>query len=486
MSKGEGYSTIPPPKMLSSKKRFIACSIPAQILSSFASVLFSCVFASPELRAVENETYLWEKIPLRYSTTGSSASCIGAEVLSIPTALAADLKGNVYVSSICEKERRGIIHKIAAHGDTSIVAKLPDSIEFGDPNQDDACGYASEITVDREGKLFVVGMLSAAVWTFTTDGKVRLHAGNTHVSGSRFDHLTSIGMSRAPEDVRITDRGTSYDVMYSIGKHCIEKSSGGVTTVFAGDREVQGQADGPGSKARFNGPFGIHIDQSGVLFAADVTDDGTKVVRRITASGVVSTLTFAESGDDGVWQSRSSIGGAGIAVGKNGTVYVSLTFKDVVRKLSTDGSVTTLAGVPGVSGNNDGIGSVARFNGPKGLALDANDNLYVADIGNNRVRKVTPDGNVSTLGGEEAASKFRKPYAVAVDSNANVYVAARGTGSRESKEVVCKISKGAQVSVIWEGDEGDSQYIAADSSGNLYRCAADGSLFRGRPLVRED
>ena len=129
----------------------------------------------------------------------------------------------------------------------------------------------------------------------------------------------------------------------------------------------------------------------------------------------------------------------GAAVDTNGNVYVADTVNHTIREMTPVGTnwvVTTLAGLAGSPGSADGTGSAARFNNPGGVAVDSAGNLYVADAGNNTIRKVTPVGTnwvVTTLAGlagspgsadgTDSAAQFNQPYGVAVDSAGNVYVA---------------------------------------------------------------
>jgi sugar lactone lactonase YvrE len=119
-------------------------------------------------------------------------------------------------------------------------------------------------------------------------------------------------------------------------------------------------------------------------------------------------------------------------VDNTGNIYVSDSGNNIIRKITPDGVVTTLAGLAGYAGNNDGHADIARFWNPQGLAVDGTGNVYVADTGNNVVRKITPTGVVSTLspvGPNNSSGKavqniqLNNPGGVAVDGAGNVYVA---------------------------------------------------------------
>ena len=201
---------------------------------------------------------------------------------------------------------------------------------------------------------------------------------------------------------------------------------------FAGSPATSGSMDGTGGAATFGTPYGIAIDSSGNLYVADKKND---TIRKVTASAVVTTIA-GETGSPG---STNATGTAaqfnepsGVAVDSGGDIYVADTANDVIRKVTSGGVVTTLAGVAGTSGSTDGAGASALFNQPIGLAVDASGNVYVADSGNNTIRKITSGGTVSTLAGSPgvsgsadgtgAAALFHSPRGVAVDGSGNLYV----------------------------------------------------------------
>ena len=173
--------------------------------------------------------------------------------------------------------------------------------------------------------------------------------------------------------------------------------------VFAGPPGTSGATDGPADSARFWRPYGTAVDTSGNIYVAD---NHNHTIRKITAAGVVSTL----AGSPGRAGSTDGTGSAarfnqpfGVAVDSSGTVYVADTFNGTIRKITPDGVVSTLAGSAGVWGFANGTGAAAKFNGATAVAVDGGGNVYVTDAINCLIRKITPAGEVSTLAGSTGA-----------------------------------------------------------------------------------
>ena len=162
--------------------------------------------------------------------------------------------------------------------------------------------------------------------------------------------------------------------------------------------EPQG-SDGTGAGARFSAPEGVAVDNSGNVYVAD-TENNT--IRKVTPAGVVTTF----AGREGPGGSADGTGAAaqfqtpyGIAIDGSGNLYVADSGNDTIRKITPAGVVTTFAGDPGVTGAADGNGTAAQFTSPEGIAVDAAGNLYVADTWNAMIRRITPAGDVTTLAG---------------------------------------------------------------------------------------
>jgi hypothetical protein len=221
-----------------------------------------------------------------------------------------------------------------------------------------------------------------------------------------------------------------------------------VVTTIAGLAGVSGTSNGTNSAARFLNPGGVAVDAAGNLYVAD---SGNNCIRKITPSGtnwIVTTI--AGVANPTISGSADGINGAakfafplGIAVDAAGNLFVGDNGNVTVRKVTPSGAnwiTTTIAGTAGVAGYLDATNGDAQFNYLFGVAVDAADNVYVADAGNNSIRKVTPSGAnwiVTTIGGQAAdpdgssgssdgftdISRFWFPVGVAVDAGGNVYVA---------------------------------------------------------------
>jgi sugar lactone lactonase YvrE len=215
----------------------------------------------------------------------------------------------------------------------------------------------------------------------------------------------------------------------------------GVVTTFAGSG-TSGEVDGTGTAAQFNGPYGLAMDSSGTIYVAD---RGGSRIRKITPSGVVTTLAGSTLGyNDGTGSAAQFASPQGIAVDSAGTVYVASYLDMRIRKITPSGTVSTFVGVTSPAGYADGTGTAARFNYPNGLAVDTSDNVYVADSYNGSIRKITPDGVVTTLAGNGTigfadgggtSARFNDPMGIAVDDSGVVYVV------DQNNHRVCKITQ---------------------------------------------
>jgi hypothetical protein len=295
-------------------------------------------------------------------------------------------------------------------------------------------------------------------------------AGLAGISGTT-DGSGSAARFAKPADLAVDAAGNIY--VAAAGSHIVQKiTPAGVVTTFAGQAGVNGSSDGS-SSATFNHPTGVAVDGAGNVYVADTNNNE---VRKVTAAGVVSTLAGVAGitgSADGTGTAASFNGPSGVAVDATGNLYVSDTLNHTIRKVTSAGAVTTIAGVAGASGFVDATGSAAQFHGPQGLALDASGDLFVADTNNNAIRKlVTATGLVTTIAGQtgvagstdgtNSQAQFHYPSGIAVDPAGNLYVA------DTDNHALRKIASSGSVSTL-AGLAGSSG--SADGAGTTARFA---------------
>ena len=344
-----------------------------------------------------------------------------------PYGVAVDSAGNVYVAD----SGNSTIRKVTPSGVVTTLAGLAGSSGSAD-GTGSAARFAQPqgMAVDSAGNVYVADTSNSTIRKVTPGGVVTTLAGLAGNSGSA-DGTGSDARFAQPQGMAVDSAGNVY-VAGLLCNHTIRKvTPGGVVTTLAGAAGSYGSADGTGSDARFYVPRGVAVDSAGNVYVADMRNH---TIRKVTPAGVVTTLAglAGSSGSaDGTGSAARFDEPYGVAVDSAGNVYVADTWNSTIRKLTPAGVVTTLAGLAGSYGSADGTGSAARFNCTCGVALDSAGNVYVAD-GNYAIRKVTPAGLVTTVAGTcsygsadgtGSAAHFFLPPSAAVDSAGNVYVA---------------------------------------------------------------
>jgi streptogramin lyase len=196
---------------------------------------------------------------------------------------------------------------------------------------------------------------------------------------------------------------------------------GGVVSTLAGLAGIAGYSDGNRNEAQFNNPTGVAVDKNGNVFVADSVN---KVIRKITKDREVTTFAGSGGGagtNDGDTKSARFAFPSDVALDREGSLYV--TDNSTIRKIDTHGMVSTLAGSPDETGSTDGTGAAARFSNPISLAVSPAGNVYVADAERKNIRKITPAGVVKTIRNSTGPGPFVKPVSVAVDDKEQIYVA---------------------------------------------------------------
>ena len=368
---------------------------------------------------------------IRKITTAGAVSTIGnaATGIALPWGVAVSGAGDVYVANTDDHT----IRKISAGGVVTTVAGSHGVPGFADGPSDVArFTNPTGVAVDGAGNLYVADSSNSIVRKIASDGTVTTLAGMAHHEGD-VDGIGSAARFTHPTGIAIDGTGQAY--IADSFTHIIRKLTVVTAEVstFAGKPGPQGYSDGAPRTARFDAPAGIAVDPSGNVYVADTYNN---TIRKISADGSVTTLAGtakAAGSADGTGNAAQFLLPFGIAVDAAGTLYVADTWNGTIRKITTGGIVTTLAGTAGNLGYADGTGSAAQFKNPYGVAVDGVGNVYVGDTGNHIIRKITSAGVVTTLAGTPGVfgssdgigttAKFDSPQGVAVDGSGNVYVA---------------------------------------------------------------
>jgi sugar lactone lactonase YvrE len=417
---------------------------------------------------------------------GSGGSVDGpgsAARFDFPRGVATDGAGNVYVADTWNHT----IRKITPDGVVSTLAGLAGNRGAADgPGGTARFNGPYGVAVDGAGNLYVADHWNSTIRKITPDGLVTTLAGLAGRTGSA-DGAGSAARFGYPSGVAVDGNGNVFVADPWINTIRKITPAGLVSTVAGLSAFASaGSTDGPGSVARFSGPQGAAVDRAGNVYIADTINS---TIRKITADGLVRTLagTAGSIGStDGTGSAARLYYPKGVATDGAGNVYFADNWNHTVRRINPAGVVTTLAGLAGSSGSTDDTGSAARFYGPEGIAVDGAGNLYVADNLNHTIRKVTPNGAVTTLAGTAgssgsidgtgSAARFNFPEGVAVDGSGNLYVADFGNfliRKITTAGVVTTLAgmarsygwnDGAGSSALFNGPEG----ISVDGAGNAY------------------
>jgi sugar lactone lactonase YvrE len=362
---------------------------------------------------------------------------------SSPQGVAIDGAGNVYVADSLNHT----IRKISPAGMVTTLAGTAGQSDSID-GTGSAARFASPkgIAVDGIGNIYVADTFNDTIRKITPDGATLTLAGGPGLNGPA-DGIGNVARFSSPQGIAVDGSGNIY-VADEVNQTIRKITPGWVMAApppIAAGRNGSAPAAGAGNATRFNLACGVTVDGSGTVYVGDdsaaVDSSGNvylgngNAARKISPGWVVTTLagSAGQSGSaDGKGSDARFNNPQGLALDGSGNIYVGDKDNDTIRKITPDGVVTTLAGSAGNSGSTDGVGDEARFSYPQDLALDGSGNIYVTS--GNTIRKITPDGTVTTLAGNPdksgstdgtgSAARFRYPQGVTVDSSGTLYVVA--------------------------------------------------------------
>lgn len=373
---------------------------------------------------------------------GSAGSLDGTGTnaqFNIPHSLAIDGAGNLFVADTFNHT----IRKVTPAGEVSVIAGSPGNKGFVDgvgnaeaPRFNSPIGLAS----DASGNLYVADNGNQTLRKVTPAGTVTRLAGVVGTKGS-LNGPSASATFNSPNAIAIDGNGNVF-VSDLVNRVIRRIAPDGTVSTFAGTVGQQGATDGTGATARFTAPMGITVDSQNNLYVAD---QGGSTIRKITPAGVVSTLAGKgkqNGATDGTGADARFNAPEGVAVAPDGMIYVADTANQLIRRITPDGVVSTVAGVAGEKGSTDGTNTLARFNTPRGITVGKSGTVYVTDSANSTIRKLVvefPLATVTTLAGEAGENgavdapgnqaRFHFPYGIATDPAGNVYAIDRNNDS---------------------------------------------------------
>lgn len=395
-----------------------------------------------------------------------------------PRFVTADRSGALYVGEYATVRRIGVDGTVTTVAGTDAYPKPPITDGIG---AEAHFGLIGGIAADPAGIIYATDSDAHTIRRITPGGVVTTLAGSVGLCGSA-DGIGSDASFSYPLNLAVDVAGTLW--VPDFGNHTVRRiTSTGIVTTFAGRPGVAGVADGVGAAAEFKFPWAVATDLAGNLYVADASR-----IRAITPAGAVTTLAGGEDGSaDGVGPAAAFRGPQGLAVDLAGNVYVSDEGNNAIRKITPAGVVTTVAGLrpDQAAGSTDGVGPAARFNQPYGIAATPQGVCYVADTKNHVIRRIASDGTVTTLAGSPgqsgyvdgtgAMARFDGPHDLALDRAGNLYVIdARATIRKVTPDgVVTTLAGSGQVGLPTNGQGSAAVFwhltsIAVAPDGNIW------------------
>ncbi|MFD1143640.1 T9SS type A sorting domain-containing protein [Larkinella insperata] len=391
--------------------------------------------------------------------------------LGFPTTVAVDGQGNLFIA----EQTNNRIRKVTPNGIITTVAgdgKEGTSGDGGAATQAQL-NRPTGVAVDGKGNLFIATQLSYRIRRVAHNGIITTAAGNGDYGFSGDGGLATNARIHSPWDVTVDGQGNLY-IADLENKNVRKVTTNGIITTVAGYSRNSDSGDGgPAVQASLHFPHSVAVDAGGNLFIAD---ESNHRIRKVAPNGTITTVAGngvgGFSGDGGpATQARLQFP-TGVVVDSQGNLFIADPINQRVRKVASNGVITTVAGT-GTAGfrGDGGAATSAQLNNPDELAVDGKGNLYIADQNNNRIRKVSSAGIITTVagtgsagfsgdGGPATQAQLHKPEAVAVDASGNLYIA------DALNHRVRKVAANGIITTVAGGGAGEDGSLATQT--NLY------------------
>ncbi|GAB3625896.1 Serine/threonine-protein kinase PknD [Pandoraea terrae] len=423
--------------------------------------------------------------------SGDGGAATSAQLV-VPTGVAVDAAGNVYIADVGNLR----IRKVDTSGTITTIAGTGTSGFSGDGGAATGAQLAAPqgVAVDAAGNVYIADRDNSRIRKVDTSGIITTMAGNGTYGSSGDGGAATSAQLASPQAVAADAAGN----VYIADDFRIRKvDTSGIITTMAGNGTRGFSGDGgAATSAQLASPEGVAVDAAGNVCIAD--RDNLRI-RKVGTSGTITTIagngTLTFGGDGGPATAAQLLNPSGIGADSAGNVYIADTSNERVRRVDASGAITTVAGsgVAGFSGDG-GSATSAQLNNPSAIATDAAGDVFVADTANNRVRKIAGTGTITTYAGGGPATGelatavgLASPYGVAVDGAGNRYVAVSGASQ------VYRIDTAGKLSVVagngTPGFSGDGAAatsaqlaypigVAVDAGGNVYIADFNNSRIR--------
>ena len=419
----------------------------------------------------------------RAGYSGDGAAATNAQ-LNEPSGVAVDRAGNVYIaergnSRIRRVDPAGIITTVVGNGNVGYGGD-------GGPAANAALNGPYAVAVDDLGNLYIADTGNSVIRRVSPGGIIATFAGNGLRGQSGDGGQATEAKFSWPIALAVSDSGD----LYVVDSWNVRKISSGIITTVAGNGGGEWSGDGgPAIDANLGSPASIALDEGGNLFIADEIDS---VIRKVSSLGVITTVAGVGiggySGDGGPAISAHLSAPNGVAVDGGGNLYIGDAWNGRLRKVAS-GIITTVAGNDTHSYSGDGGPAVnAQLNYPRSVAVDASGNVFIADLANQRVRRVSASGIITTVAGNGTAgysgdldlatkAQLNLPETVVVDGTGNLFI------DDSQNYRIRRVSPSGIITTVagngtqgYSGDGGPATLaqlyepagIAVDTAGNLY------------------